>query len=86
MDEWKTIFKTLSNINRLKIIKLLEKRKKVNVSEIAKELDISIQATSNHLAVLYDLGVVKAKGKNNSVSYFLNQSMPTKFKSVLKLI
>ncbi|PIP86775.1 hypothetical protein COV42_01670 [Candidatus Campbellbacteria bacterium CG11_big_fil_rev_8_21_14_0_20_44_21] len=85
MQRWATIFKTLSNPNRLKIIKILSNGRKFSVSDISKKLDISPNATSKHLVMLKDLSVLEAKGKNNNVYYFLNKNLPADFKKAVKI-
>ena len=86
MQRWATIFKTLSNVNRLKIIKILSKSTKLSVSNIADKLNISSNATSKHLVMLKDLGVLNAVGKNNNVYYFSNQKLPDDFKKAINLM
>ena len=85
LGKWKIVFKTLSNINRLKIIRLLDGNKIRTVSDLSDKLDISIQATSNHLSILSNLNIVLSKGKNNNVYYTLNSKMPKEFKRVINL-
>ena len=57
MKRWTVIFRTLANINRLKIINMLSNGRKLNVGEIAINLKISLKATSNHLAMLKNLDI-----------------------------
>jgi len=85
MKRWTQIFKALSNINRVKIIKMLSRRERMNVSEIAEELDISHKATSKHLILLHNLDVLTNKGKDNRVEYWLNPNIPTDIKNTIKL-
>ena len=85
MKRWTQIFKALSNINRVKIIKLLSRRSKMNVSEIAKELDISANATSKHLIILHNLDVLSSQGKDNRVNYWVNSNMSPDIKKTTKL-
>ena len=76
MKRWTLIFKAMANINRLKIIKLLSKGHSLNVSEIAKEIGISLNATSKHLIILSSLDVLEGKGHSGHVFYSLNLEMP----------
>ncbi len=85
MKRWTQIFKALSNINRVRIVKMLSGRKRLNVSEIAGELDISPKATSKHLIILHNLDVLDSKGKNNRVEYWLNTSLPEDISKTIKL-
>lgn len=85
MKRWTQIFKALSNINRVRIIKMLSGRKRLNVSEIADELDISPKATSKHLIILHNLDVLDSKGKNNRVEYWLNPRPLEDIRKTIKL-
>ncbi len=77
------IFKVFSNINRVKIVMLLSKRKVMNVTDIAEELDISFKSASKHLILLDQFDVVNSKGKSSHVFYSLNEDMSKDLKSVI---
>ncbi len=83
---WTIVFKALGNINRIKIIQLLSKGQVLNVTQIAKELGISLKATSQHLIILQNLDVLEAEGKQGHVYYGLNKTLPTDIKQSIKLI
>ncbi|MEK7123839.1 MAG: ArsR family transcriptional regulator [Patescibacteria group bacterium] len=85
MKRWTQIFKALSNINRVRIIKILSGNDRMNVSEIANELDISLKATSKHLIILHNLDVLSNKGKDSRVEYWLNPDLPADIKKTIKL-
>lgn len=86
MKRWSVVFKTLSNINRLKIIKLLSGNQQMSVSRIAEELDISFKATSKHLLMLHDLDILNSTGKSGQVFYSLNRkNMPSDIKQTIAL-
>jgi DNA-binding transcriptional ArsR family regulator len=55
---------------RLKIIHLIG-QKKMNVSQLQKELDISMSSLSNHLNDLYRSGVLGKEKQGNYVYYHL---------------
>jgi DNA-binding transcriptional ArsR family regulator len=86
MKRWSLIFKTLSNVNRLKIIKLLVHGKILNVGDIARELNVSVKTASKHLIILNNLDVVDYIGKDNHVFYSLNKNMPKDFKSIINFL
>lgn len=79
------IFRALANINRLKIIDMLSGGRKMNVGEIADELEISFKATSNHLAILKNLDVLEARGTAGHVFYSANPQMPKDFHQAVDL-
>jgi len=62
------------------------KAKKMNVGDIAGELNISFAATSNHLAMLKNLDVLEAEGSTGHVFYSINKRMPSDFRKVLAVI
>jgi len=83
MKNWELVFKSLANINRLKIIKMLDVKKSgMNVSEISEKLDISFRATSRHLIQLKNVGVLDSLGKDGNVIYTINKDLPPNFKQV----
>lgn len=59
IKRWTVVFRTLSNVNRLKIIEMLLGGQKMNVSEITRSLGVSFKSTSNHLAILKNLDIVE---------------------------
>lgn len=85
MKRWTQIFKALANINRVNIVSLLAKNDRMNVTEIAEKLDISLKATSKHLIILHNLDVLSCKGKNNRVEYWLNPLLPSDIKKTINL-
>ena len=85
MKRWTVIFRTLANINRLKIIKLLADGRKMSVTDIAEDLEISLKATSNHLALLKNLDVLEAQGTAGYVFYSFNRQLPKDFQKIIKI-
>jgi len=86
MKRWSIVFKTLGNINRLKIIKLLGDGNALSVFDIAGKLKISPKAASKHLIILHHLDVLHNNGREGHVFYFLNTRMPKDFMRVVKLL
>lgn len=82
---WVLIFKALSNVNRLKIIKLLFGGQDFNVSEISSEINISFNATSKHLIILSSLDFIDSIGRDGHVFYRLNPNLPKDIKSAIDL-
>ncbi len=85
MKRWILIFKALSNINRLKIIKLLSGGKNLTVSEISEKIGISLNATSKHLIILSNLDILEGQGKDGHVFYKLNPNLPRDIKKSISL-
>ena len=86
MKRWTVIFRALANINRLKTIKMLASGRKMNVGDIAEDLEISFKATSNHLAILKNLDVLDAQGVEGHVFYSINLQMPKDFQRIIEII
>ncbi len=85
MKRWTLIFKALSNINRLKIIKILSSGKNLTVSEISEKIGISLNATSKHLIILSNLDVLESQGRDGHVFYKLNPNLPRDIKRSISL-
>ena len=66
------IFKVLSVDTRVRIVQLL-KRRSLCVTKLTSKLDITHSATSQHLRVLKDAGIVKFQKQGLHVYYHLNK-------------
>jgi ArsR family transcriptional regulator len=71
MQKAKNIFRALSDINRLRIIKMLEV-KPLCVCEITKILGIAASTASSHLSILRDARLIGARKDGRWVEYYLN--------------
>ncbi len=65
------IFAMFGDPTRLQILLLLARKEKVNVSEIAKGVNMSIACISHHLQLLKDNEIVSATRKGNNIYYQL---------------
>ncbi len=70
MKEFIRVMKALSDPNRVKLLKMLQ-RKSMCVCEIQAALDISQPTVSKHLKILVDAGLVDYKKDGLWVNYFL---------------
>jgi len=70
MDRLINIFQTLSDRNRLRIIRSIED-KKVSVGEIVKTTSLSQPLVSHHLRVLKENGVLSTERKGPFIYYFI---------------
>lgn len=84
-NQWSILFKALGNPYRLDIIKLLNKQGKTAVSDISKEVGISIKNTSRNLGILQNLDILKSQGKTDHVYYEINPDLEKDLKTILKL-
>lgn len=85
MNRWALVFRILGNINRLKIIKMLNGGDSLNVSDISNKLKISLGATSKHLIILQSLEILQTEGKHGHVFYSIDPKIKDDFKKVIKL-
>lgn len=67
-------FAALSEPNRRKIVDLL-KKKEMAVSEIAKNLDITMATLSHHLDILKRADLVSGRREGQQIIYSLNFSV-----------
>jgi len=81
--EWTKIFKALANDYRLQIIRLLKKHHKLSVTEITKELGITMKNTSRNLGILQNASILKSLGKSDHVYYEISFDVNKKVKHVV---
>lgn len=65
------VLKALANRRRLAILKHLKSRSEASVSDIAAAIELSVKATSKHLAILSAAGVVEWRQQNLFIFYRL---------------
>jgi predicted transcriptional regulator len=70
---------------RMKIIKILAQMGELNVSEIARRLNVNYNTTSNHLRVLEDEGILQHKVFGRIRLYRFNELSP-KARAVCNLV
>jgi DNA-binding transcriptional ArsR family regulator len=75
------IFKVLSVDTRVRIVQLLKDRS-LCVNALAKLLDITPAAVSQHLRVLRNTEIVKAEKRGYFVHYFLNKETLKQWKDL----
>jgi DNA-binding transcriptional ArsR family regulator len=71
-EELARVFKVLSVENRVRIVQLLKSRT-LCVNALAKQLDVSPAAVSQHLRILRDAGIVRAEKRGYFVHYRLDE-------------
>ena len=80
-DKMARIFKVLSVDNRVRILQLL-KDKSLCVNTLAKLLNITPAAVSQHLRVLRDSDIVTAEKRGYFVHYCLNKKTVKQWKKL----
>lgn len=74
LNELATLLKNIGEENRLRILCLLFKEKKLCVSEVSKILTLSIATTSFHLKTLEKYGVLVGSREGKEVCYSVVRS------------
>ena len=72
MNDMISIFKTLSDTSRIRIISVLSKQEGMSVGDIAKHLDLEISLVSHHLSTLRLYGFVKPRKEKKQVFYSID--------------
>jgi ArsR family transcriptional regulator len=76
MHDLSRFFRALGDETRLHLVALLaqqERGKAFCVGRLARELDVTPSAVSQHLRVLKDLGLVRGERRSYRIHYFLDQ-------------
>jgi len=85
MKQLNKVFKVLADKNRLRILKLLEKRR-FCVCELAAILEITQPSTSRHLKKLKSAGLISDEQQGFWTNYFINKSCCRYGKPLMKCI
>lgn len=72
------ISEILNDKTRIKILKLLFQNEEICVSDIAKDVKVSLSAVSHQLAKLEARGIVSSRRDGQAICYYLKKSKPTK--------
>jgi ArsR family transcriptional regulator, arsenate/arsenite/antimonite-responsive transcriptional repressor len=83
MEKLEKIFKALADKNRIRILKLLEK-KKMCVCEIAFALRMTQPNISKHLKKLKQAGIISDEQKGFWTNYFLSKADSNQYNKILK--
>lgn len=88
MRDLSFFFKALADETRLRLVALLarqERGKALCVSRLARELDVTPSAVSQHLRVLKNLGLVRGERRGyNRIHYFLDQERLAEYLKVAR--
>jgi len=84
VDQSAVILKALADPSRLRLIRLLAQQgHALCVSALARQLGISQPAVSQHLRVLYHLGLVQRERRGYRVHYSLNRGRLAECRAVV---
>jgi len=69
--ELEKVLKAIANSRRVAILKYLKHTGKASVGEIAEKIKLSFKATSKHLIILFNVGIVEKEQISLTMLYFL---------------
>jgi ArsR family transcriptional regulator len=87
IEELTEIFKALSDPTRLRLVKLLsEHGGALCVNALARNLEVTQSAVSQHLRVLRQIRLVQSDRRGSHVHYSINQDRLEQYKASLRKI
>lgn len=86
LDFVKEAFNLLKEPNRIRILSLLSKEKKMCVNEIEKALSMKQNLVSHHLSMFKRIGIVDTKRDITKVYYMINKDNYKKLKKNISAI
>jgi DNA-binding transcriptional ArsR family regulator len=87
MHDLSRFFRALGDETRLHLVALLaqqEPGKAFCVGRLARELDVTPSAVSQHLRVLKDLGLVHGERRGYRIHYFLDKGRLAEYRSLTR--
>jgi len=78
-------FKAVANARRLVILEFLSRENSASVSQIAREIHLSVKATSRHLAILKAAEIVETKQIQLYVFYSISKKQNPITRYILSL-
>jgi DNA-binding transcriptional ArsR family regulator len=80
------VFKALANKRRLLILQYLKYEGRKSVTEIARHIKLSIKATSKHLGIMANAGIVEKEQVSVLMFYWLSDNLPRVAKPNIDLL
>ena len=71
--ELERVLNSLANRRRLAIVKFLKKSGSASVGEVADAIKLSFKATSKHLMILANAGILEKEQVSLTVLYFISK-------------
>ncbi len=69
----KTIFKSFSDVSRIRILNILANRKEASISDLEMILNFTQTKTSRHIYYLKNSGLLNSENKNQFIFYSLRE-------------
>ena len=80
------ILRALNHKLRQQIVKMLDEKPKITVTEIHQQLKLEQSVASQHLAILRRVGIVKTQREGKFVYYNLNYDRIEQIQNVVQLL
>lgn len=80
------VMKAFANKRRIAIIQLLKHEHELAVTDIARRIRLSVKATSKHLGLLSNLGIVEKEQRSLLVFYRISRDVPSHAQAILTLL
>lgn len=87
-EEQAAIFSAFADPTRLRLVKLLARQHHPNalcVNALARFLEVSQSAVSQHLRVLKGIGLVRGERRGYRVHYFVNEDVLNRFREIVSI-
>ena len=84
--ELERMLKVLGNRRRIAIVVYLRKRKEATVGDVAEHINLSFKATSKHLIILANAGVVESEQRSLQMFYTISKELSTTVRAILSIL
>ncbi len=86
ISDLEKVFKIFANKHRLSILSFLKRKKEASVGEISDNLKTSFKATSKHLAILSNAGILKSRYDGPFVMHKMSENLPEQTDKFINLL
>ncbi len=80
------MFKVFGNRRRIAIVLYLRKRKEATVGGVAEHIKLSLKATSKHLLILANAGIVESEQRSLQMFYSMSKDLPPAINTILSIL
>lgn len=84
--EMERVLKALANKRRLAALHFVKTKKEVSVGDISEHLQLSFKATSKHLAVLFNAGIMDKEQRSVQMIFSVSPNLPEAAARILSLL
>jgi len=84
--ELERIFKVFGNRRRIAIVLYLQRRKEATVGDVAEHIHLSFKATSKHLIILANAGIVESEQRSLQMFYKISKNLPREVRTIFSIL